>query len=38
MFASRGIATTPGGHRYTSSAKFKNTRQRNRDENGRQFE
>jgi hypothetical protein len=38
MFASRAVTSTPGGHRYTSAAKFKTTRQINRDENGRYFE
>lgn len=34
MFASRAIGTTPGGHRYTSAAKFKSTRQLHHEEQG----
>lgn len=34
MFASRALGTTPGGHRYTSAAKFKTTRQLHHEEEG----
>jgi len=35
MFASRALGTTPSGHRYTSAAKFKSTRQLHHEEQGK---
>lgn len=32
MFVSRALRTTQSGHRYTSSAKFTNTREINHDQ------
>ena len=34
MFASRAITSTPGGHRFTSSAKFKTTREITHERDG----